>query len=62
MEYAIESAAIFNPSIVEDFDQSNLEKGRNAIILSEPLEGHISSIVFRRGILDINNDSCYENW
>jgi hypothetical protein len=25
MEYAIESAAIFNPSIVEDFDQSNLE-------------------------------------
>jgi hypothetical protein len=26
MEYAIESAAIFNPSIVEDFDQSNLEK------------------------------------
>jgi hypothetical protein len=32
MEYAIESAAIFNPSIVEDFDQSNLEKGENVII------------------------------
>ena len=27
MEYAIESAAFFNPSIVEDFDQLYLEKG-----------------------------------
>lgn len=58
MEYAIESAAIFNPSIVEDFDQSGLEKGEKRIILSFRAtgEGHISSIVFRRGILDMNND------
>jgi predicted GH43/DUF377 family glycosyl hydrolase len=58
MEYAIESAAIFNPSIVEDFDQSNLEKGEKRVIISFRAtgEGHISSIVFRRGILDINND------
>lgn len=27
MEYAIESAAIFNPSIVEDFDQTGLGAG-----------------------------------
>jgi hypothetical protein len=47
MEYAIESAAIFNPSIVEDFDQSNLEKGESVIIFRATGEGHISSIVFR---------------
>jgi predicted GH43/DUF377 family glycosyl hydrolase len=58
MEYAIESAAIFNPSIVEDFDQSNLEIGEKRIIISFRAtgEGHISSIVFRRAILDKNND------
>jgi hypothetical protein len=58
MEYAIESAAIFNPSIVEDFDQSNLEKGEKRVIISFRAtgEGHISINCFRRGILDINND------
>ncbi|MEL1252273.1 glycoside hydrolase family 130 protein [Flavobacterium sp. DGU38] len=58
MEYAIESAAIFNPSIVEDFDQSGLEAGEKRVIISFRAtgEGHISSIVFRRGILDKNND------
>jgi predicted GH43/DUF377 family glycosyl hydrolase len=58
MEYAIESAAIFNPSIVEDFDQLNLKKGEKRVVISFRAtgEGHISSIVFRRGILDINND------
>lgn len=58
MEYAIESAAFFNPSIVEDFDQSNLENGEKRVIISFRAtgEGHISSIVFRRGILDKNNN------
>ncbi len=58
MEYAIESAAFFNPSIVEDFDQSYLENGEKRVIISFRAtgEGHISSIVFRRGILDKNND------
>ncbi|KIA86245.1 MAG: glycoside hydrolase family 130 protein [bacterium] len=58
MEYAIESAAFFNPSIVEDFDQSDLEEGEKRVIISFRAtgEGHISSIVFRRGILDKNND------
>ncbi|MBK5278206.1 MAG: glycoside hydrolase family 130 protein [Bacteroidia bacterium] len=57
-EYSIESAAFFNPSIVEDFDQLYLEKGEKRIIISFRAtgEGHISSIVFRRGILDGNND------
>ncbi|SHG30739.1 Predicted glycosyl hydrolase, GH43/DUF377 family [Flavobacterium micromati] len=58
MEYSIESAAFFNPSIVEDFDQSDLEAGEKRVIISFRAtgEGHISSIVFRRGILDKNND------
>lgn len=58
MEYALESSAFFNPSIVEDFDQSNLEIGEKRIIISFRAtgEGHISSIVFRRAILDKNND------
>lgn len=58
MEYAIESAAFFNPSMVEDFDQSDLEVGEKRVIISFRAtgEGHISSIVFRRGILDKNNN------
>jgi len=58
MEYAIESAAIFNPSIIEDFDQTGLEMGEKRVILSFRAtgEGHISSIVFRRAILDRNNN------
>ncbi len=58
MEYSIESAALFNPSIVEDFDQSFLLKGEKRVILSLRAtgEGHLSSIVFRRGILDKDNN------
>ncbi|HZJ19405.1 MAG TPA: glycoside hydrolase family 130 protein [Pricia sp.] len=58
MEYSIESAAMFNPSIIEDFDQSFLAKGEKRVIISFRAtgEGHLSSIVFRRGILDANND------
>lgn len=58
MEYAIEAAAFFNPSIVEDFDQLHLEKGEKRVIISFRAtgEGHISSLVFRRGILNKNND------
>lgn len=58
MEYSIESAAFFNPSMVKDFDQDYLEKGETRVIISFRAtgEGHISSVVFRRGILDQNND------
>jgi predicted GH43/DUF377 family glycosyl hydrolase len=57
-EYSIESAAFFNPSIVEDFDQLYLEKGEKRIIISFRAtgEGHISSIVFRRAIINEKND------
>src|SRR6202020_227085 len=50
--------AIFKPAIVEDFDQSGLEAGEKRVIISFRAtgEGHISSIVFRRGILDKDNN------
>lgn len=53
-EYSIESAAFFNPSIVEDPDQSELEEGQKRVIISFRAvgEGHISSIVFRRALID----------
>ena len=57
-EYAIESAAIFNPSIIEDLDQTYLKPGEKRVIISFRAtgEGHISSLVFRRAVLDNNND------
>ena len=56
MEYSIESAAFFNPSIIEHPDQSHLMPGKKRVILSFRAtgEGHISSIVFRLGIIDNN--------
>lgn len=57
-EYSIESAALFSPAIVEDIDQSELEEGQKRVIMSfrGVGEGHISSIVFRRGIIDKDNE------
>jgi predicted GH43/DUF377 family glycosyl hydrolase len=53
-EYSIESAAFFNPSIVEHPDQSEIGPEAKRVILSFRAtgEGHISSIVFRTGVLD----------
>lgn len=57
MEYSIEAAAFFNPSMVEDPDQSELAHGEKRVILSFRAtgEGHISSVVFRSGVIDKNN-------
>jgi len=57
-EYSIESAAFFNPSIVLDPDQFNLEEGQTRVIISFRAtgEGHISSIVFRSAIIDKKNN------
>jgi len=56
-EYSIESAALFNPSIVPHPDQSHLKKGSLRFIMSLRAtgEGHVSSIVFRSGVLDRHN-------
>ena len=55
-EYSIESAALFNPSIIAHPDQTLLPKGSMRFIMSLRAtgEGHISSIVFRSGIIDKN--------
>ena len=62
MEYSIESAAFFNPSMVEDPDQTNLQAGQKRIIVSFRAtgEGHISSIVFREGIIDKHNHLVFK--
>ena len=62
MEYSIESAALFNPSIVEHPDQNELEEGQKRIIVSFRATGesHISSIVFRRGIIDKDCNLLFE--
>jgi len=62
MEYSIDSAAFFNPSIVEHPDQSETEDGEKRVIMSFRAtgEGHISSIVFRTGILDANSNLTVE--
>ncbi|HWD87609.1 MAG TPA: glycoside hydrolase family 130 protein [Mucilaginibacter sp.] len=56
-EYSIESAAFFNPSIVEDPDQSDLQEGQKRLIIAFRAvgEGHISSIAFRKAIVDKDN-------
>jgi len=62
MEYSIESAAFYNPSIIDDPDQSELEPAEKRVIISFRAtgEGHISSIVFRTGVLDRNNNLTLE--
>ena len=56
-EYSIESAALFNPSIVPHPDQSHLKKGSLRFVMSLRAtgEGHVSSIVFRSGVHDRRN-------
>jgi len=62
MEYSIESAALFNPSIVLHPDQSHLDKGSLRFIMSLRAvgEGHVSSIVFRSGVLDRDNTFIFD--
>jgi predicted GH43/DUF377 family glycosyl hydrolase len=62
MEYSIESSAFFNPSIVEHPDQSETAAGEKRVIISFRAtgEGHISSIVFRMGVLDRGNNLSME--
>src|SRR5205085_2454706 len=49
-------AALFNPSIVEDPDQSGTAAGEKNVIVSFRAtgEGHVSSLIFKRGKLDKN--------
>jgi predicted GH43/DUF377 family glycosyl hydrolase len=57
-EYSLEAAALFNPSIVPHPDQSAVPPGTLRFVLSLRAtgEGHISSITFRTGYLDAENN------
>jgi len=63
MEYAIESAALFNPSIVIHPDQNGVQNGELRFIMSLRAtgEGHISSIVFRSGTIQQDGTSLFDN-
>jgi predicted GH43/DUF377 family glycosyl hydrolase len=53
-EFSIQSAALFNPSMVPHPDQSGIHTDKKRMILSlrSTGEGHISSIEFRTGLAD----------
>ncbi len=63
MEYTIEAAALFNPSIVTHPDQSGLPLGSTRFImcLRAVGEGHISSVEFKSGIIDIDYKVTFED-
>jgi predicted GH43/DUF377 family glycosyl hydrolase len=57
-EYSIQAAALFNPSIVLHPDQQNLKPCEQRFIMSLRAtgEGHISSIIFKTGVIDRLSD------
>lgn len=57
-EYSIQAAALFNPSIVAHPDQQGLKPGEQRFVMSLRAtgEGHISSIVFKTGIIDASSN------
>ena len=61
-EYSVEAAALFNPSIVQVANQEADPEGSCRFVMSFRAtgEGHISSIEFRSGIIDTNNDIYFD--
>jgi predicted GH43/DUF377 family glycosyl hydrolase len=55
-EYSFEASALFNPSIVPHPDQSGLPAGSLRFVMSLRAigEGHISSLTFRSGEIDVD--------
>ncbi|MEP6669154.1 MAG: glycoside hydrolase family 130 protein [Chthoniobacter sp.] len=62
-EYALEAAALFNPSVVPHPDQAGLAEGELRFIMSLRAtgEGHISSIEFRTGIIHADHTITMED-
>jgi predicted GH43/DUF377 family glycosyl hydrolase len=62
LEYSIESAALFNPSMVMHPNQNGLPAGSVRFLLSLRAtgEGHVSSIVFRRGVVSREGDIAFD--
>ncbi len=57
-EYSLEGAALFNPSMVEHPDQSDLHDGSTRFLMSLRAvgEGHLSSIEWRTGTVDASGE------
>ena len=62
-EYAIEAAALFNPSMVAHPDQSGLAPGTTRFVMSVRGvgEGHISSVEFRTGTITETDDLSFDD-
>jgi predicted GH43/DUF377 family glycosyl hydrolase len=62
MEYAFASAALFNPSITQHPDQTGIGEDCLRFIMSlrSTGEGHVSSIVFRTGVLGPNHEIDFD--
>jgi predicted GH43/DUF377 family glycosyl hydrolase len=58
MDYALEAVALFNPSMVPALIQEGVQPGAIRFLMSLRAtgEGHLSSIVFRTGIIDETGD------
>ncbi|MDX6199661.1 MAG: hypothetical protein QOJ79_2812 [Actinomycetota bacterium] len=61
-EFAIEGAALFNPSVVAHPDQSELPAGTVRVLMSLRAvgEGHISSVEFRTGVVGPGRTLCLD--
>ncbi|MDX2423101.1 MAG: glycoside hydrolase family 130 protein [Amphritea sp.] len=61
-EYSVEAAALYNPSIVmvTNHDTDSEDSCRFVMSFRAVGEGHISSIEFRGGIIDRNNDIYFD--
>jgi len=61
-EYSVEAAALFNPSMIQVPTQEADPEGCCRFVMSFRAtgEGHISSIEFRSGIIDKNNDIFFD--
>ena len=57
-EYSLQSAALFNPSIVPHPDQEDVPAGALRFVMSLRAtgEGHLSSIEFREGLISVDGD------
>ena len=58
MEYSVDSAALFNPSLVPMPDQTGVAPGALRVVMSLRAtgEGHVSSIVFHTGTITADGD------
>lgn len=63
LEYAFASSALFNPSMTPAIIQEGLEPGELLFVMSLRAvgEGHLSSVVFRRGVIDGTGEITMES-